>query len=63
MDVDKRKEEVKKELNEIMNDAKLLIRNLEKALEEIEKVKTIEEAVLFDENTDIYEGLKHIELY
>ena len=30
MDVDKRKEEVKKELNEIMNDAKLLIRNFKK---------------------------------
>lgn len=63
MDVNKRKEEVKEELNEILKDAKLLISNIEKALEKIEKVQTLEEAVLFDENIDIHKGLKHIELY
>lgn len=63
MDVQRRKDEVKKQLEELREDIKILNRNIEKCESALGKINTESDAVKYRDFFDIEKDLKHIELF
>lgn len=63
MDVQRRKDEVKKKLEELREDIKILNGNIEKCESVLEKINTESDAVKYKDFFDIEKDLKHIEIF
>ena len=63
MDIKQKKLELLGALVELEEDIKVLRKNVVKAMEDLPKVETIEDAKKFDEEHDLEDGLKHITLF
>lgn len=61
-DVEERKTELKLLLMDIRVEAKHLINNIDIALDHLEEVKTLDDAIKYDEEFNIAHGLKYIEI-
>ena len=62
-DIEKRKEWLYTFLTELEQDIKILQDNIVKIKEGVKDINSEEELRIFDDEVDIEEGLKHIELY
>lgn len=62
-DIEKRKEWLYAFLTELEQDIKILQDNIVKIKEGVKDINSEEELRIFDDEVDIEEGLKHIELY
>ena len=63
MDIEKKKVELFSVLMELETEIVILSRNIAKAYEDLANVKTLDDAKEFDENHDLEDGLKHIQLF
>lgn len=63
MDIEKRRLELLNLLEEILSDADLLKKHIEKCIKDIEEVKTEDDARLYDQTHDLEEQLKHIRIF
>ena len=63
MDIEARKSELSKTLDEIRDDINILSKRLDAVSVALDEVKTLEDAIAFDESVDLEEGLKHIRLF
>ena len=63
MDIEKKKIELLGKLVELEDDIKVLRKNVVKAMEDLPKVETLEDAMEFDKTHDLEEGLKYIQLF
>lgn len=57
------KEKVLRDLGELKDEILILLQRIEKAEIEIVKVKTLEDAVRFEEENDLDGDLRHIEVF
>lgn len=55
--------EIKETVEKIKAEANILLKNLNKVLEDIDSVTTVEEAVEFDKNHQIDKELTYLELF
>lgn len=62
LNIEERKSELRLLLADIRVEAKHLISNIDAALDDLDKVKTEEDAIKYDEKLNIEHGLKHIEI-
>ena len=63
MDIKQKKLDLLGVLVELEEDIKTLRKNVVKAMEDLPKVETTEDALKFDEEHDLEKGLKHITLF
>lgn len=63
MDLEEKKKNCLKEINEVEAEAKILLKRLEKARNELPYVKTWEDAERFSDENDIEEGFEHIQIF
>lgn len=62
VDIEKIKAEIKKTIETIKAEANILLKNLDKILEDINSVTNIEEAIEFDKNHQYDEELTYLKL-
>lgn len=62
INIEEVKTEIKETVEKIKAEANILLKNLDKVLEDIDSVTTIEEAVKFDKNHQIDEELTYLKL-
>ncbi len=62
VDIEKIKAEIKKTIETIKAEANILLKNLDKILEDINSVTNIEEAIEFDKNHQYDEELAYLKL-
>lgn len=62
VDIEKTKAEIKKTVETIKAEANVLLKNLDKILEDIDSVTNIEEAIEFDKNHQYDEELTYLKL-
>lgn len=62
VDIEKVKAEIKKTIETIKTEANILLKNLDKILEDIDSVTNIEEAIEFDKNHQYDEELTYLKL-
>ena len=63
MDIKQKKIELLGVLIELEDEVKILHKRIVKAMEDLPKIETLEDAKEFDKTHDLEEGLKHIELF
>lgn len=63
MNIEKEKQRMLSELDAVENDMNTLKVNIEKIRKALEKVQTEDDAMTFDAEYDIEEGLEHIEIF
>ena len=63
INIEEVKIEIKETVEKIKAEANILLKNLNKVLEDIDSVTTVEEAVEFDKNHQIDKELTYLELF
>lgn len=63
MNIEKEKQRMLSELDAVENDMNTLKANIEKIRKALEKVQTEDDAMAFDAEYDIEEGLEHITIF
>ena len=63
MDVKERKADFKSQLEELREEASLLISNIDSALSHLDEVQTEADIKSFDEKYNVERGLNHIEIF
>lgn len=62
MNVEQKKQELLVVLEQVEEECRILLERIPAYKEDLQKVKTIEDALLFDQTHDIESGLKYIEV-